>query len=86
MLVPLVLAWRGMVIITSCKQQHIIFDCCMGVALVLPSHLSVVVIAPRGMTRNDCRVVDVVILSLRSILLLAFPAFAIIDEVDLHQS
>ncbi len=37
-LVPLVIAWRGMVVVASCERQHIIFDCCVGVALVLPSH------------------------------------------------
>jgi hypothetical protein len=42
----LVIAWRDMVIIASCKQQHIIFDCCVGVSLVLSSHSLFIVIAP----------------------------------------
>jgi hypothetical protein len=82
MLAQLVVAWRDMAIVASyCEQQHIIFDCCMGVALVLPLH-----IAPCEMTRNDCRIVDVVVVSLQSILLLALCTFAIIDVVDPHQS
>jgi hypothetical protein len=38
------------------------------------------------MTRNDCPVVDIVVVSSQSILLLALRAFAIIDVVDPHQS
>ena len=49
----------------------------------LPLHLSVVVIASQDMTiRNDCRVVDVVIVASRSISLLASCAFTIIDAVN----
>jgi hypothetical protein len=84
--VLLFVAWSDIAVVASCKQQHIIFDCCVGVALVLPSHLSGIVIAPCNMTRNDCHIVDVVVVSLRSMSLLALHAFAIVDVVDPHQS
>jgi hypothetical protein len=81
----LVIAWRNMVVVTSCKQQHIIFYCCVGVPLVLPLHLSGIVIAPCNMTRNDCRIVDVVIVLSWLMSSLALHAFGIIDVVDTHQ-
>jgi hypothetical protein len=57
----LVIAWRNMVVVASSKQQHIIFDCCMGVALILPLHLSGIVITPCNMTRNDCCIINIVV-------------------------
>ncbi len=50
--VLLVIEWRDMVVVTSCEWQHIIFDCCMGVALVLPLHSSVIVSAPCDVTKK----------------------------------
>jgi hypothetical protein len=84
-LAPLVVAWRSMVVIASCEQQHIIFDCCVGVVHILPLHSSVIVISPCNMTiKKDCRIVDVCIVELQSILLLALCPFAIIDVVLSH--
>jgi hypothetical protein len=57
-----VVPWRNMAVIASCEWQHIIFDCCMGVTLVLPLHLSGIVIAPCNTTRNDCHVINVVVM------------------------
>jgi hypothetical protein len=36
--VLLVIAWRDMVVLASCTQHHIIFDCCVGIVHVLPLH------------------------------------------------
>jgi hypothetical protein len=66
----LVVAWRDMVVVASCKQQHNIFDCCMGVVHILPLHLSVIVVAPCNMTiKNDCPIIDVCIAVLQSIII-----------------
>jgi hypothetical protein len=48
--------------------------------------LSFIVIAPRDTTeKHDCRVVDVVVMALQSILLLTPCTFVILDVVDPHQ-
>jgi hypothetical protein len=56
----------------------------MGVSLILPSHSSGIVIAPCHIATNDCCVINIVIVSLQSMLLLALFAFAIVDVVDPH--
>ena len=81
----LVVAWCNMVVSASCKQQHIIFDCCVGIVHVLPLHLSVIVVASCNMTiKNYCRVIEARIVESQSILLLALCAFVNVDVVDPH--
>ncbi len=78
-------AWHGMFVVASCKQQHIIFDCCMGVALDHPLHSSVIVSAHcNGTIKNEWCVLVIVAVASQTILLLALHAFAIIDVVDPH--
>ena len=61
--VSLILALHRTVAVASCEQQHE-FLLLRGSRFDLPSHSSVVVIAPHDMTiRNDCRVVHVVVVA-----------------------
>jgi hypothetical protein len=60
-----VIVQQDMVIVASCKRQHITFDCCVEVLLVLPLHLFVIVSAPSNVTmKNDCCSIDIVVVVL----------------------
>ncbi len=86
-LVPLIVAWCNMVLVASCKQQHEHLIVAWEFH-ISPSHLLLYCCHSLQCVnnKNDCYIVNVVVMALRSILLLAVHAFTIVDVVDPHQS
>jgi hypothetical protein len=81
---PLIVVWRDVVVIVSCDQQHknliVAWELfCSSLAFILYCCCSL-----QYNIKNDCSIVNVVVMVLQSILLLAPPTFAIVDVADPH--
>jgi hypothetical protein len=84
---PLVIAWRNMVLVASCKQQHEHFIVALESFLSFPCICCFIAIAPCNITiKENCCIDDVVVVVSQSILALAHCAFAIVYVVDPHLS
>jgi hypothetical protein len=80
-----IVTWCNMVVVASHKRQHKNLIVAWELYLSFPCIHCFIVVAPcNASIKNNCGVVDVVVMALRSILLLALHTFAIIDVVDPH--